>query len=398
MNRAFIPILMAVALDLVGFGIVIPLLTFYAEEYDASAIDVTLLMAVYSFAQFLMAPVWGALSDRIGRRPVMLISLTAAALCLAGFAAANTLALLFLFRTLHGAAAANIATAQACVADLSAPKDRAKGMGLIGAAFGFGFTVGPFIGGELSTFGLVVPLWVAAGLSAINVVLAYWWLPETRKPSTEQVKRTIAPTHLIRVMGHPVVGLCIALTFVMTIAFAVMESSFTLFAEHTRGLNPSEVGRMFGVAGLTMILVQGGLIGRLVKRFGEGTLIPIGVGILAIGLGLLPLAPPPYAMVAVFIMMAVGQGIASPSLHSLISRGTSASEQGLVLGTNQSLSALARAIGPSFSGALFTIAAPLPFYTSAAILGASVFLSVAAVRQRGDKPFIEETMGPAIDT
>jgi DHA1 family tetracycline resistance protein-like MFS transporter len=382
MNRAFIPILMAVALDLVGFGIVIPLLTFYAEEYAASAVEVTLLMAVYSLAQFLMAPVWGGLSDRFGRRPIMLISLTGAALCLVGFAAADTLWLLFLFRTLHGGAAANIATAQACVADLLPPEDRAKGMGLIGAAFGFGFTVGPFIGGELSTFGLVVPIWVAAGLSAVNLLLAIWWLPETRKPSTVRVPRPIGPQSLIRVMRHPVVGLCIVLTFVMTIAFAIMESSFTLFAEHVRDLGPILVGRMFGVAGLTMIIVQGGLIGRLVKRFGEAALVPVGVAILAIGLGLLPLAPPPGMMVAVFVLIAIGHGIASPSLHSLISRGTSDDEQGLVLGTNQSLSALARAVGPSMSGVMFTAAAALPFFASAGILAVCVPLSITAVRRR----------------
>jgi DHA1 family tetracycline resistance protein-like MFS transporter len=381
MFRAFVPILMAVTLDLVGFGIVIPLLTFYAEDYSASAIEVTLLMAVYSLAQFLMAPVWGALSDRIGRRPVMLISLTGAALCLAGFAAATTLPMLFLFRSLHGAAAANIATAQACVADLSTPENRAKGMGLIGAAFGFGFTVGPFIGGELSRFGLSTPIWVAAGLSVINLALAFWWLPETRKPSTKRVQRTIDPTSLFRVVRHPVVGLCILLTFIMTIAFAIMESSFTLFAEHMHGLSPSMVGRMFGAAGLTMIVIQGGLIGRLVKRFGEAALVPVGVGILAIGLALLPLAPPPGMMVAVFVLIAIGQGIASPSLHSLISRGASEDEQGLVLGTNQSLSALARAMGPSVSGLLFTTAMALPFYASAAILGACVLLARAAVRQ-----------------
>lgn len=382
MNRAFIPILMAVALDLVGFGIVIPLLTFYAEDYGATAIQVTLLMAVYSLAQFLMAPVWGALSDRIGRRPVMLISLTAAVLCLAGFAAANTLWLLFLFRTLHGGAAANIATAQACVADLSTPENRAKGMGMIGAAFGFGFTVGPFIGGELSAWGLSTPIWFAAALSAINLVLAFFWLPETREASTKRVARTIDPRTLTRVMGHSVVGLCIVLTFVMTIAFAIMESSFTLFAEHVRDLGPAPVGRMFGVAGLVMIVVQGGLIGRLVKRFGEAPLVPVGVAILAVGLALLPLAPPPGAMVAVFIVIAIGQGIASPSLHSLISRGTSPDEQGLVLGTNQSLSALARAVGPSISGVLFVTGPALPFYASAAILGLSVFLAIAAVKQR----------------
>ena len=315
MSRALIPVLLAVVLDLVGFGIVIPLLTFYAEEYQAGPLEVTLLMAVYSLAQFLMAPVWGGLSDRIGRRPVMLFSLTMAAVCLAGFAWADTLVLLFVFRTLHGAAAANISTAQACVADLTTPENRAKGMGLIGAAFGLGFTVGPFIGGELSVYGYSTPIWVAAGLATLNVVLAIFMLPETRSADTQRAERTLDPRQFIRAMRHPVVGLCILLTFVMTIAFAAMESTFTLFAEHVRGLEATHVGRMFGVAGLVMIIVQGGLVGRLVKRFGEARLVPAGLIILIVGLALLPFAPPTGPMVGVFVIIAIGQGIALSLIH-----------------------------------------------------------------------------------
>ena len=380
--KLLIPVLLAVVLDLVGFGIVIPLLTFYAEEYGAGPVAVTLLMAVYSLAQFLMAPVWGALSDRYGRRPIMLFSIAMATVCLAGFAWAESLVMLFVFRTLHGAAAANISTAQACVADATTPENRAKGMGMIGAAFGLGFTIGPFIGGELSVHGLAAPIWFAAALSALNLILAVVWLRETRQPDTQRPTRSIHPSAFLRVAKHPTVGLCIVLTFVMTVAFAIMESSFTLFAEHVRELDARMVGRMFGVAGLTMIFVQGGIIGRLVKRFGEGPLIPVGIGLLAIGLFALPLAPPVGAMTAVFMLMAVGQGLASPSLHSLISRGTSEDEQGFVLGTNQSMSALARAVGPSLAGWIYLGGPSWPFYTSGTILAFSVFLGVAAVKQR----------------
>jgi len=378
--KLLVPVLMAVVLDLVGFGIVIPLLTFYAEEYGAGPVAVTLLMAVYSLAQFLMAPVWGALSDRYGRRPIMLVSIGMAAICLAGFAWAESLVMLFIFRTLHGAAAANISTAQACVADVTSPANRAKGMGLIGAAFGFGFTVGPFIGGELSVHGLSAPIWFAAGLAALNFVLALAWLKETRKPETVRPERSIHPAAFIRVAKHPVVGLCIVLTFVMTIAFAIMESSFTLFAEHIRDLDARMVGRMFGVAGLTMIVVQGGIIGRLVKRFGEEPLVPAGIALLSAGLFVLPFAEPMAQMTMVFMLMAIGQGIASPSLHSLVSRGTSADEQGFVLGTNQSMSALARAIGPTVAGFIYLGAPSWPFFASGAILALSVPLSIKAVR------------------
>jgi DHA1 family tetracycline resistance protein-like MFS transporter len=383
--KLLIPVLLAVVLDLIGFGIVIPLLTFYAEEYGAGPVAVTLLMAVYSLAQFLMAPVWGALSDRFGRRPIMLFSIGMATICLAGFAWAESLWLLFVFRALHGAAAANISTAQACVADATTPENRAKGMGMIGAAFGLGFTLGPFVGGELSVYGLAAPIWAAAALSAINFVLAVVWLRETRKPDTVRPKRSIHPAAFMRVAKHPVIGLCIVLTFVMTVAFAIMESSFTLFAEHVRDLDARLVGRMFGVAGLTMIVVQGGIIGRLVKRFGEAKLIPAGIAILSMGLIALPFAPPIAAMTGVFVVIAIGQGIASPSLHSLISRGTADHEQGFVLGTNQSMSALARAVGPTIAGWLYIGGAAWPFYVSGGILALSIPLGVAAVAQRGTK-------------
>ena len=378
--KPLLPVYLAVVLDLVGFGIVIPLLTFYAEEYGAGPVEVTLLMAVYSLAQFTMAPVWGTLSDRFGRRPIMLFSIAMATLCLAGFAWADSLLMLFIFRTLHGAAAANISTAQACVADVTTPENRAVGMGMIGAAFGFGFTVGPFLGGELSVYGLAAPIWVAAALSLFNFVIAVAWLKETRRADTERHIRSIHPSAFLAVARHPVVGLCITLTFIMTVAFAIMESSFTLFAEHVHGLNARAVGRMFGVAGITMIIVQGGLIRHLVKRFGEAPLVPIGVGILSIGLLALPHAAPPYAMVGVFMVIAVGQGIASPSLNSLISQGAAPSEQGFVLGTNQSMSALARVLGPAAAGWIYLGAPAWPFYVSGAILGASVFLARKAVQ------------------
>jgi len=382
-SRALVPVLLCVFLDLVGFGIVIPLLTFYAEDYGASAVHVTLLMAIYSLAQFFFAPVWGGLSDRLGRRPVLVASIGFTAVWLALFAAADQLWMLFLFRGLHGACAANVSTAQAAVADLTPPDKRAAGMGLIGAAFGVGFTVGPFLGGELAQYGYATPIWVAAAMSAVNFVLALVMLPETRKPDSTTRPRPISPAAFLRVARHPVVGLCVVLTFVLTMSFAIMESSFTLFAEHARGLSAAGVGRMFGVAGLVMIIVQGGMIRPLVKRFGEAPLVPVGIGILAVGLALLPFAPPFWPMVTVFVLMAIGQGISGPSLNALISNGTDEADQGFVLGTNQSMSALARAVGPTIAGLLYAGIAPsAPFLVSSGILCLAVLLSLAALRQR----------------
>jgi MFS family permease len=222
--KPILVVFLTVVLDLLGFGIVIPLLTFYAESLHATPLQVTLLMACYSFAQFVFAPIWGQLSDRWGRRPVMLVSVGLTAVFLAGFASAGALWMLFLFRTLHGAMTANIATAQACMADLTTPENRAKGMGLIGAAFGLGFTLGPALGGELGKVSLALPLWVAAGLSALNFVLAWAWLPETKHAGSLPSRRSISPAALWAALAAPVIGLCIFLSFLQTFSFALMRA------------------------------------------------------------------------------------------------------------------------------------------------------------------------------
>lgn len=348
------PVLLTVLLDLLGFGIVIPLLSFYAETFRATPMQVTLLMASYSIAQFLMAPVWGALSDRVGRRPVMLASIAMTALTLTGFALAPSLGWLFVFRALHGAGAANISTAQAWVADVTTPENRARGMGLIGASFGVGFTLGPWLGGELSPYGYQVPILVAAALSAINFVWAALRLPESRRPDTASAARRIDPEALLAGLRHPVVGLAIGLTFLAVLAFSMMESTFGLVAEHRWSMDAAQVGRVFGWIGLIGIVVQGGLIGRLVKRFGEPRLVAVGYALNAAALGLLAVSPGGATMGVAVTLLAIGTGLANPSLQALISRGASANAQGSALGANQSLSALARAIGPALGGALYT--------------------------------------------
>ncbi len=381
--RVLATVLLTVFLDLVGFGLLIPLVPFYALEFQATVLQVTLLMAVYSFAQFLFAPVWGQLSDRHGRRPILLASIGIGAVMLAGFAMATQLWQLFLFRILHGACAANISTAQAAVADITPPEKRAMGMGLIGAAFGVGFTLGPFIGGELSVYGLAVPIWVAAGLSAFNFSLALFTLPETREPGKgDGRRRTIDPRAMFRVLAHPIVGTAIGVTFLATAAFAMMESTFALFVDVLYQMNAQDLGRLFAVAGVVMIGVQGGLIGRLVQRFGERALILTGFCLLIVSLGLLGWAEPTWPMLVVFVTLAIGNGISSPSLQALISKATPESDQGLVLGTNQSMSALARGTAPALGGLVFGSVGPRsPFLVGAAILVVAVCLAIPATRK-----------------
>ena len=372
--KAKLVIFFTVLLDLVGFGIVIPLLPFYAQEsqFAATPMEIGLLMACYSLAQFLFAPFWGALSDRHGRRPILLISIGAGAVMLAGFAAATTLWMLFVCRSLHGVFAANISTAQAYIADITTPENRAKGMGMIGAAFGLGFTLGPWIGGEFSVYGHAAPIWLAAGLGALNLVLAWFLLPETRRVEerSERRERPIDPLVLVRILRHPTVGGAILLTFVMTFAFSMMESSFALYEEALHGLDARAVGRLMGLIGIVMVLVQGGLIGRLTKRFGEANLVRFGIPGLGVGLVMLTYAPPWWPLAASCAVLAVCHSLAQPSLFALISQRTPDSDQGLVLGANQSLSALARATAPAFGLALFSwVSMPSTFLAAAALMG-----------------------------
>jgi len=377
------PVLLTVLLDLLGFGLVIPLISFYAEDYGATERQAIALLGVYSLAQFAFAPVWGALSDRYGRRPIMLLSIGATALSLAAFALSQTLWLLFLFRLLHGAFAANISTAQAYVADITAPADRARGMGLIGAAFGVGFTLGPWMGGELSVLGITAPIWLAAALSAVNFVWAWFGLPESRPVHERAVHpRRLARLAVWRGLSHPVVGLAILLTFAATLAFAMMEFTFPLVAEHRWAMNERGVGRMFGLMGGIGIVVQGMLIHSLVRWLGEARLVGTGYVLNAAGLVLLALAMPGATLYGACAVLALGSSLANPSLQSLISRGAGEDEQGTILGINQSLSALARAIAPWLALVLYDPSRRVaPFFAAALIMVAALVLAVPATRR-----------------
>jgi MFS family permease len=313
----------------------------------------------------------------------MLVSIAGSAVFLAAFAAADSLAMLFVFRTLHGMCAANISTAQAYVADVTTPENRAMGMGLIGASFGVGMSLGPFIGGEMSVFGLAAPIWLAAGLSAINFVWAFFGLPESTPVGRKgQNRRTLDPRVWMEALGHPVIGLAIGLTFVQTFAFSMMESTFALVAEHAWAMDAQGVGRLFGVIGIIGIVIQGGLIGRLVKRFGERTLIGVGYAANSIGLAWLAFTEPGWGIYIGCTFVAVGISIVNPSLAALISRAAHANDQGKVLGANQSLSALARALAPALGGWLFAAIFPgAAFLTGAALMAVALILSIPAIKR-----------------
>jgi MFS transporter, DHA1 family, tetracycline resistance protein len=354
------PILfLIVFIDLVGFGLVIPLLPFYAQRFAASPPEMTMLFATFSLMSMLTAPLWGRLSDSIGRRPVLLISMAASALAYGWLAFADQLWMVFASRAFAGACAGNIAAAQAYVADVTTPEKRARGMGMIGAAFGFGFIVGPVLGGviagnDVATADLETPGLIAAALSAIACVGIIVLLPESL--TTARLRRSRGRFAVARdAFTRPVLGRLLAVFFLVILAFSGMETTFAWWAIAQFGWGPRAIGFVFFYVGLLSALMQGGLIGMLSRRFGEERLMMTGLGMIASGLLVLPFARDlPLLLVAVS-GLALGMGAMQPSINSLISRNAGNEEQGEVMGVAQSIGSLSRVLGPLIAGTLFAV-------------------------------------------
>ena len=358
---------------------------------------------IFSLMQFLFAPVWGRLSDRVGRRPVMLMSIAVGAIGYTLFGFSRTLTQLFACRMLSGFGAANIGTAQAIIADSTTAENRAKGMGLIGAAFGLGFIFGPAIGGAFVHFGLAAPAFVAGALGAVNWVSAFFILPETHKPSAEQSNRSGqhrpgVSWHAIRhAARHANVPQLFFLFLTFPMAFSLMEQVLGLFIEHSwlKGSGIPAVADpakraaamttyFLVVTGVTATVVQGGLIGKLAKRFGERHLLRTGIVLVGLGLFCIPLAGAMATfawMLPIAVLIACGTGITNPSLVSLLSQAAGREEQGEVLGLGQSLSALGRIFGPAAAGALFQISAGVPFWVGSGLMVVCSFFSFAVRRK-----------------
>jgi DHA1 family tetracycline resistance protein-like MFS transporter len=358
---------LTVFLDLLGFGLVVPFLPGVARGYGASDLVATLLGAAFSAMQFLFIPLWGRLSDRVGRRPVLLWSIAASAVGMVFLGLADSVLLLFLARLWSGLATANIAVAQAYIADVTTPERRARGMGLIGMAFGLGFIFGPFIGGELGRFTVLghpgaLAAFVAAGLSAVNLVMAFFSLPESLPPEKRSISRRRAvpldPEAIRTARATPGVMLAVMVGFSVTFWFAGMEQTFRLFTDDAFHLGVATTGRVFGVVGTCTAIVQGGLIHRLTRRFGELRLLRIGAPILGAGLAIIGWSPSfgkqgLLVMVIGSCVLALGYGLLNPCLSSYTSRQAGAGVQGSVLGVLQSISALARVLGPAAGGLLY---------------------------------------------
>ncbi len=392
---------LTVFVDLVGFGILIPLQPYLALEFGASKSGVTGLNWAYSAAQFLMAPVWGRLSDRIGRRPVLLVSIAGSIftqllfagtqLFHHGLSPAAGLALLYVARIGAGACGANIATAQAVIADSTTPENRARGMGMIGAAFGLGFIVGPALGGGLDHFGHAAPLLFAAGLSAVNLLLAFRRIPETRRPgAASAAPRRARLAELWSALLLPGLGALLVLQLLVTFAFANMEATLALLVDDRFGWASGRVGGLFALAGVVLVVFQGGLVGRLARRYGERALLLFGIALLAAGMFLLPYVPRAGGVYLAMIALAAGQGLASPSLSSLLSRSAASDRQGSTLGLSASMGSLGRIFGPIWGGLAYDqwrFAAP--YLSAGAVLLLALFFGAVALRRPAAVPAVE---------
>jgi MFS family permease len=379
MNRkpSILVIFLSVFIDLIGFGIVLPLLPGYAEDnfrpdFTAKGFVIGGIIASFSAMQFFFAPVWGRLSDRIGRRPVMLISNLGAAGSYALFAIACTmtgtsgLIWILISRIFAGICGANLSVASAYIADISPPEKRSARMGLIGMAFGLGFIFGPAIGAfSVDLFGKQGPGWVAASFCAANFVLGWFILGESRQPSSAPVTPRPKMNQWSHTLAQPKLGVLIFIFFLATFCFTCFEATFPLLARHEFGFGAKgqdhRVGYLFTYCGVIAAIIQGGIIGKLVKKLGEAKLIFVSLLIFAVGLGGMPFATSMPALLVVLALLAIGSGLNRPPVFGLISLKSSADEQGANLGVAQSFGSLARIASPIFATTLFYVNVRLPY-------------------------------------
>ena len=384
---------LTVFIDMVGFGIIIPILPLYAERFDASPVAIGWLTGIYSGMQIIFTPILGRLSDRFGRRPVLMLSIAGTAIGFAMMGLAHSVTLLFAARIFAGITGGNISIPQAYIADVTTPETRSKWMGMIGAAFGLGFTFGPMIGGIMSRISYSAPFYFAAGLAVANVVLVWIVLPESLKHEHRASAHEDAPiSEVFRHGRGGMFGLIVATYFFLVAGFAIMTTLFALFTEKRFGYDARTNGYLFGFIGIVTVIVQGGMIGRLVKIFGETTLVRIGLILTAASLALFPLSANLTFLLLACVGFSFGSGLASPSLNGLASQMIERSWQGRALGVVQSAGSTARLLGPLLGGWLlmFDASKPLaqygrtPFFAGAFLCVIGALLSFFVKRPADD--------------
>lgn len=372
-NKRLFNIFVIVFIDLLGFGLILPLLPFYADQYGATPFLVGLLTAIYAAAQLIGAPLLGRLSDRFGRRPILLISIFGTFLGFLIFGLAEplgeilaawtgaplnslVLVILFISRALDGFTGGNISVAQAYITDVTTEENRARGLGLVGAAFGLGFVIGPAMGGLLSGFGYAVPAYAAAGLSAVNLLMVSLWLPESlpveRRSTGGERQASVNLKALLAAMNRPRVGPILSVSFFYGLAFALFTSMFSLFSQYRLELDARQTGYVLGYVGLLIALVQGVAVGPVAKRFPEKWIIFLGTITLAVSLAVWAVTPSVPALLIILVPLASASGILNTVLRSSLTKSVDEEEVGGILGLSASLESATRVIAPSLGGLL----------------------------------------------
>jgi DHA1 family tetracycline resistance protein-like MFS transporter len=371
--RPLLVIFLTIFVNLVGFGIIIPLLPFYAQTFGASPFAIGLLFASFSLSQLIAAPLLGDLSDRWGRRPVLIVSLIGTAVSFAMLAVAGSLEMLFAARIVDGLSGGNITTARAYIADITTEEDRARAFGILGAAFGLGFIVGPALGGLFSHISYTAPIWAAAAITLVATALAWIWLPET----VHRSHAGGAPWYAVaEVARRPNLRLLLGVDFIYWMAFAVYQTTFALFGARRFGFDVAQTGYLLSAFGFLGVIVQGGLVGPIVSALGERRTLVVGLVCTAVGWGGSALTHSIPVFVAMLLPGAVGIGLCNATLSALVSNAAGAHEQGRVQGAAGALESLGRTLGPVWGNGTLQIVGEGAAYGSAAavLLGGAALM------------------------
>jgi len=382
---ALLTVFLVIFVDLLGFGLVLPLMPFFASEFGASPLTIGLLYSAYSAMQLFFAPFWGNLSDRFGRRPIMMISTLGASISYVIFSFSGSLAILFFSRIMAGAMAGNISAAQAYITDVTDEKNRVKGMGLVGAAFGLGFTLGPALAAwilAMKPSAYALPGLAAAAFSLASFAFVVFLLPETVRVGQMPAAAPKRPNPLQKIFWTSIAGSpdsrlrpLLFCMFAITVAHASLYGAFPLFCSTKFNMSAADVGGLFGVMGLIAVLIQGGLMRRLSGRVDEKKLLFAGTAVMMLGLAAIPLVPTRHLLLIAISILAIGGSLNGPALLSLISKEADPARTGAAMGVSQSASGLARVIGPAWGGLLFGLASPLPFWATTAVLALVLWIA-----------------------
>jgi multidrug resistance protein len=377
----FVILFFTVFLDLVGFGIVLPLLPNYARELGATPLEIGIIAGSYSVMQFFFSPIWGGISDKIGRRPVILISIATSVVSYYLFSQSHSLWFVFISRVLAGIGSANVTVTQAYITDITDRKNRSKSLGILGAAFGLGFVLGPPIGGAIKTnLGIEAVGYVAAGLTFLDLILAYFFLPESLKEKKAHAEfRFFSVKSFSKAFQQPATARLLVVNFCFTFAFVNMQISVPLLWKEHYAQTEQNIGFLFAFIGIVSVIVQGGLIGKFTKRFGEREVLAGGSAVMMIGIGLLPFVPKLLLLsfgLIVLAFVAIGNGFCTPTNTALVSLYANPAEQGETLGVLQSIGSLARMFGPVSGSLLYGLDYHAPYIAGGIALFLAALLSL----------------------